>query len=363
MRRGTALIFRHVIPMVLLAWLVLIAVTALLTVKDELAKLGSGYEFSNLLMYLALTTPRRAYEYFVYAGVMGTVIALGQLAQSSELVALQSVGISKRGIVLRALAALGLITIIVMGLAEAWGSTGDRRAQQVLASSRKQSMSFSTGNSLWIKDGGVFINAKTVVPNPNGPGLEMWGVRILSFDQGVDLTRVVSAKTAQYQDGRGSAPQGWLLKDVTDQKIAAESADTEKRLELFWPSTLEPGQISARALRPSQQSIAELSQNVAYARANQLDELAFSSAMWARICFPLAVLSLALAASSFAFTSLRSGGLGRSIFIGMLIAIVFFVLQRIGANLFTTFHWPTWLANASPPLLIATWSLWRLSKA
>lgn len=357
MKRGTALIFRHVVPMVLLAWLVLIAVTALLTVKDELAKLGGGYELSNLLMYLALTTPRRAYEYFVYAGVMGTVMGLGQLAQSSELVALQSLGFSKRAIVLRALAALALLTFVVMGFAELWGSLGDRKAQEILSKSRNQGMSFSTGNSLWIKDGPVFINANTAIATENGQSVELWGVRILSFDDGVDLTRLVSAKTATHL-----ANQGWLLKDVIDQNFQPESASVVQKPELLWPSVLEPGQIAARALKPSQQSIAELAQNVSYARANQLDELAFSSAMWVRICFPLAVLSLALAAASFAFTSLRSGGLGRSIFIGMMIAIVFFVAQRIAANLFETFHWPMLVANVLPPLLIASWALGRLSR-
>jgi lipopolysaccharide export system permease protein len=356
--RSTTLIFRHVIPMVLLAWLVLIAVTALLTVKDELAKLGGGYELSNLITYLALTTPRRAYEYFVYAAVFGTVIALGQLAQNSELVALQSLGLSKRSIVMRALFALGLLTLLVMGLAESWGSTGDRKAQQVLAQARKQTMNFSTGNSLWIKDGEVFINAKTAVPNPDGIGIELWGVRILDFDQGIDLKRIVSAKTASYVK-----QQGWQLHEVIDQQIQLDSATVVRQDTMLWPSGLEPGQISARALKPSQQSILELSRNVAYARANKLDELPFSSAMWARICFPLAVLSLALAAASFAFGSLRTGGLGRSIFLGMLIAVVFFVLQRIGANLFQTFHWPMLLANSLPPLMIASWGLWRLTRA
>jgi lipopolysaccharide export system permease protein len=364
MKRSTAIIFRHVIPMVLLAWLVLIAVTALLTVKDELAKMGGGYQLSNMVTYLALTTPRRAYEYFVYAAVFGTVIALGQLAQNSELVALQSLGVSKRAIVLRALLALGLITLIVMFLAEAWGSTGDRKAQQILASARKQTMSFSTGNSLWIKDGGVFINAKTVVPDTDANGktldpnqISLWGVRILNFD-GVELTRVVSAKTARYMPD-----QGWRLQEVIDQRIGVDSATSEKLPTLMWPSQLEPGQIAARALRPNQQSIRELAENVRYARNNKLDELPFSAAMWQRICFPLAVLSLALAAASFAFTSLRTGGLGRSIFTGMLIAVVFFVLQRMGSDLFTTFRWPMLLAHSLPALIIASWGLWRLSRA
>ena len=357
MKRSSALIFRHVIPMVLLSWLVLIAVTALLTVKDELAKLGGGYELSNLITYLALTTPRRAYEYFVYAGVFGTVIALGQLASSSQLIALQSVGVSKRAIVMRALLALGLLALTVMGLAEAWGSFGDRKAQQILSQARKQSMSFSTGNSLWIKDGDVFINATTVLTKPNGLDIELWGVRILDFKGGNSLSRILSAKMANHVEG-----QGWELYEVIDQRIEKDSAVTLVQDKVLWPSKLDTSQIAARALRPSQQSIAELVSNIRYANANKLDALPFSAAMWTRICYPFVVICLALAGASFAFGSLRSGGLGRSIFSGMLIAVVFFVMQRIATNLFLTLHWPMLLANVLPPLSIGLWGLWRLSR-
>ena len=97
--------------------------------------------------------------------------------------ALQSLGLSKRAIVLRAMAALSLMTFAIMALGELWGSTGDRKAQEILSKSRKQGMSFSTGNSLWIKDGPVFINAKTAVASENGQNVELWGVRILNFQK------------------------------------------------------------------------------------------------------------------------------------------------------------------------------------
>jgi lipopolysaccharide export system permease protein len=357
MTRTNAIILRSIIPNVLLAWLTLIAVTGLLTVKDELAKLGGGYDLSEVLIYLAFTTPRRAYEYFVYASVIGTVTGLGQLAQSSELIALQSVGVSKRGIVFRALAALGVLTLLVMLGAELWGSYGDRQAQQVVTKARNENISFASGSGLWIKDGNVFINARTVVRDENSDNITLWGVRILDFESSINLRRIVSAKTATFEKN-----QGWQLQTVRDQRISSESARMEEKASMLWSSALEPVQISARALRPNQQSIAELVQTIRYAERNKLSASTFSSAMWERICFPFVVLALALAASSFAFSSLRTGGLGRSIFLGMMIAMVFFVLSRIVSNLFQTFHWPMVIAELLPALCIASFGIWRLNQ-
>jgi lipopolysaccharide export system permease protein len=357
MKRANAIVVRAIVPNVLLAWLTLIAVTALLTVKDEIAKLGGGYDINEVLAYLAFTTPRRAYDYFVYASVIGTITGLGQLAQSSELIALQSLGISKRGIVFKALAALGAMSLIVMAGAEIWGSYGDRQAQQIVTKARNQNISFESGSGLWIKDGNLFLNAKTVVRDDETLNIELWGVRILDFERSVNLRRVISAKTATYQEKRG-----WLLTDVRDQRFESESARLEQSQQMFFASQLEPVQISARALRPTQQSISELRSTIAYAKLNKLSAREFESAMWERVCFPVVVLALALAAASFAFASLRTGGLGRSIFIGLLIAMAFFVGSRIVSNLFQTFHWPALVAELLPALLIASFGIWRLNR-
>ena len=97
------LIARNVLPMVLLVWLVFVAIDSLFMVLGELDEIGIGrYNFDTILYYVLLTLPRRAYQVFVYAALIGTLLGLGQLAANSELTALRAVGVSKLKIVLPA---------------------------------------------------------------------------------------------------------------------------------------------------------------------------------------------------------------------------------------------------------------------
>ncbi len=363
MKSSTRIIFQAVIPMVLISWAALIAVTLLMSTKDEFSKLGvNNYNLATTLNYLLFTTPRRAYDFFVYSGAIGFIIGLGTLAQSSELIAMQSVGISRRGIALRGLLALALITVVVMIGAEMWGSYGDRRATQLVAQAQGRNVSFGSNSGLWIKDGGSFINARTVVVDANGQPSALWSVRILQFneatkDQGAGLSRVISAKSAKYL-----GEKGWLLLNVNDQRFTQNTGTTISLDQLTWASKLEPEQIAARAIQPGRLSVLELYRNIQFARNNQLDDRVFVSAIWQRLCFPLTVLSLALAGAPFVFGSLRSGGLGRSIFLGLLVSIGFFMIERLITGMVDTFKWSHALGNLLPPFALGAWGWWRLAR-
>ena len=52
---------------------------------DGLGDLSDTYGFSDLLIYIALTLPRRVEEFVPYATLIGALFGLGRLASSSEL--------------------------------------------------------------------------------------------------------------------------------------------------------------------------------------------------------------------------------------------------------------------------------------
>jgi len=68
-----------------------------------------------------------------------------------------------------------------------------------------------------------------------------------------------------------------------------------------------------------------------------------------------------LCAMPFAFGTLRSGGLGKRIFIGMLLAIGWYFLQKAMVSFGTVYGVPPMLANWLPAVLLATvaWGYFR----
>src|SRR5262249_7764022 len=67
----------------------LVAVFSVINATEELQQVGIGhYGVRQALWFVALTTPNQAYALFPAAALLGSVIALGGLAQRNELVAI-----------------------------------------------------------------------------------------------------------------------------------------------------------------------------------------------------------------------------------------------------------------------------------
>src|SRR3546814_15373297 len=63
----------------------------------EFGDVGKGnYGLPDAVTYIVYTIPRRAYTMFPTVAVIGALMALGQLAASSELTALRALGLSRR---------------------------------------------------------------------------------------------------------------------------------------------------------------------------------------------------------------------------------------------------------------------------
>ena len=96
MTRLDKLILKTLIPAVFLAWVVFVGFDTLLALRSELDEIGIGsYDLTRVLEYIALTVPRRLYQMFSTAAVVGCMMGLGALAARSELIALQAAGASR----------------------------------------------------------------------------------------------------------------------------------------------------------------------------------------------------------------------------------------------------------------------------
>ncbi|TNF90297.1 MAG: LptF/LptG family permease, partial [Gammaproteobacteria bacterium] len=79
------------IGVVLLAFLGMMSLFAML---EELREDDTTYLVSEMLIYVALTLPRRIYEVLPYVVFLGALIGLGSLASRSEIVIFRVAGIS-----------------------------------------------------------------------------------------------------------------------------------------------------------------------------------------------------------------------------------------------------------------------------
>lgn len=93
-----------------------------------------SYTVAKAISYTLLTVPRRLYEMFGYAALIGGLLGLGGLAGTGELTALRAAGLSKLRICVSVVITLFALTLCVAVLGEtlaAWEIAAPRRCRWV----------------------------------------------------------------------------------------------------------------------------------------------------------------------------------------------------------------------------------------
>ncbi|MCB1635069.1 MAG: LPS export ABC transporter permease LptG [Xanthomonadales bacterium] len=349
------LIWRSVLPAVLIAWVAFVAIDLVLVLLSDVDEIGIGaFDLTTMVTSKLLSLPRRAHDQFFAAATVGLLAGLGGLAASSQLIALQAAAASRWRIAMASLSVIGVLLLVVVALGQWAGPAGDRYATSMV-NYAKSSGSAIARDGLWLKEQSAIWNARQLYTPPAGE-VELWQVQRLQFDAEHRLRRVDRAARAVHRDDHW-----WLLEGQTLQLVDTRVEHTEFS-ELQLDSQLDPGQIAAQVIRPRQQSVTELYRTLQYAQANGLDARLFESALWYKLSYPVVVLSLCLAGLPFAFGSLRSGGMGKRVFLGMALAITFFFLHRAAINYVETKGLNLPLVYFLPPLLVAAWGVRRLDR-
>jgi lipopolysaccharide export system permease protein len=358
MKRVDRLVALTVLGAVLMAWLVIVGFEALLfLMHPPPSVVGKSPKLSFELIYLLMTMPRRLYEWFSIAALIGGLTGLGGLAASAELTALRAAGMSKLRIATSVVGLVALLTLGVVILGETAAPLGDQRAQNMSMQARAGDLGANTSSGYWARDGHDVINAKRVVADiDNGRrSVQMLDVRVYSLTDDGQLTSMDVAKSARHIDGR------WILSDVQRTTLDDKGVHAANAPSMVWNSRLSPDVLAQSIIHPEYLSMRDLHRTMAYKTSLGESPGVYAVSFWGRVLYPLNALVLVLCAMPFAFGSLRSGGLGKRMFIGILMAIGWYFLQKALVSFGTVYGLPPLLANLLPPLVlvVAAWLYFR----
>jgi lipopolysaccharide export system permease protein len=332
-----------------LAWFVLVGFDAFTIFIGEINDVGQGsYTLGKAAAYTLLTTPRRLYEMFSYAALIGGLLGLGGLAGTGELTALRAAGMSKLRICASVVLTLVLLTAVVVVIGETLAPFGDQKARALALAAKSKDITLAKGGSVWARDGEAVVNAGSgrTRQTDKGPAVELTRVRVFEFDaDGRLATLSVAARALHLGDQ-------WTLYDVRRTQFGEASASSTQQAEMHWASKLDPDLLALSIVKLDYLGLRDLSRNIAYLERNGQDSRSFREAYWARLIYPLNVLVLAFCALPFAFGALRSGGLSKRLFVGIVLAIGFYFLQRAVVSLGSVYGVPPAIANLIPPLLL-----------
>ena len=326
----------------LFALVILFSIDSVIDLINDLESIGKrGFTVAHAMLQLLLGMPQRLYEFMPTALLLGTLIGLGNLAARSELVALRSVGISKLRILWSVLKVGIVLILLSMWVGESVAPTTEGYVRSLNKTSDMRKISIRSRHGLWVRDSNRYINVQQVYPD-----YRMTDVWVYELDEKNKLKRASFAKKAIYEDGV------WKLSDIRHSLISEQGVETLAANEEHWERLVSPDLFDVVTVKPEFMNAKKLKKYINYLDENELNSRRYQLAYYNRFAVPLSGIAMLLLAVPFVFRSLRAGGLGQRIAIGIGVAVVFHLLSRVLSNASVVYDVPPLLGSFLPTLLV-----------
>ncbi len=351
MKRLQRYIAVHLYQGVALVLLGLLSVDLFLALANELGDLRPGsYTWSDALVYVALTLPRRIYEYLPMAAFAGALVGVGGLAARSELVAMRSAGFSRLHMAGAMVLAATVLALLQAVLGEAVMPRAEQSGRDLKFARYSSGAGQQAGDVIWLRDQTRFMRVLRV-QSASGPQF----INPLLFRLG-DAGRLVQRIAADRLVLEGNV---WRLEQVRLEDFQPQQVTGSSRERMEIEPLAEARLLQVGAIKPRFLSLRDVDAIASHLRQRGMDDRSYRVAWWVHVTNPWTLLVLVFAAGTFLHGSQRGGTAGRRLLLGLVLGLGFYVVNRTAANLAQIYVVPIALVVAAPTLLVAGWSLWK----
>jgi lipopolysaccharide export system permease protein len=331
--------------------LVIVCLSFVFEFIDEADDVGrGGYTFATAMLVVALSMVQRAYEAFPMATLIGALVSLGGLAARSELVAMRALGFSV-GRIARAVVAAGIMLALLAAAVGEWVAPAASRLAQQLQTEAQGGPVGTLGQGIWARDGEYRLRAERVPQADRLDGVRAYRIRDHR------LTEVITAPRANYRDG------AWRLPEATVTRFrSAGGVELRQVSSLRLGGALTPEALEVVVVEPDTLSGGDLREYVGYLEGNNLDSDRYRLALWVKLATPLATVVMLLLTVPLVFGSQRSTGVGQQVFLGVLIGLAFFLLNRFIGNAALIYGLPPAVSALAPTMVFLAIALFTLRR-
>ncbi len=320
---------------------VLVGLFIFLQFLDEISRVGTGnYGFFDMVLFLILSTPRVVYEIFPMSALLGTMLGLSSLAVDSELIVMRAAGISIMGIAGSVMKSAALIILTAVLIGEFVTPYAETQAQRGRSEALQKRVSQQSDFGLWMRDENSIIKVGEMLPD-----LKLLNVKIFEFDDAGNMRAAAVADSGKFENNE------WVLFNLRQSIFVDKGIKTIHMESANWHSKLGPEVLKVFLVRPEQLSALDLDRYIKHLQENSQNTDRYELAFWQKISSPLAIVVMVLLGIPFVFRSVRSGGVGGTLFLGIMLGLIFFAMAKGFGFLVLIYGIPP-LAGAFIPLLI-----------
>jgi lipopolysaccharide export system permease protein len=330
---------------------ILVALFSLLELMSQLDDAGKGnYQVKDVILFIGLTLPRRMLELMPISTLLGSVVALGLLADHNELLAMQAGGVSVRRICWSVFAT-GTVLILLTGLlAEIVVPPLDQLARKKRALAISGTGFTLTKQGFWARRNSTYIHVGKTHSGGVATDLD-----IFETDGKGRLEIFTHAREANIQNNNQ-----WVLRAVTRKTFTDRGITTTHMASLTLDSFLSSDQVEVLEIPADSLSSTDLYRYAGAMRESGQNADRYALALWRKLGIPLTTGAMVLLSLPFVFGSTRSVAAGKRIMMGSFVGIVFYFGDQVIVNIGLLLRLSPIIIAMTPVILISGIALWKL---
>lgn len=385
------LIYRYVIKkiatMIIVVLFSLVMLSLTIRIGEQISEVGRGdFTFIDALIFSACYSLPDISIYFPMAGLIGCMIALGNLASTRQLIIIQAAGVSRFKILMSFLWFIVPLSAADLAIQQWASPAATSYAQTLKANKQNGGNFFATNQSIWAKAANEFIYARfnfnstldqtLIVKLDNQGQLEeliiganaQWNKQqqawilekavvydFSDFTPRQSLTQQVTNyfKTGKVQAFARDEFENYLKKLQQEQDKLHAKFNFRIYVNYLWETSIDPQKLQLVTVDISNLSISSLFHYVQFLELTQQNANSYKYTLASKIFSPLSFFVMLFVATSSIFGNMRNASMIFKIFISVIFGLVFYVLNNTIGPLLINYNIPSYIAALAPIICFA----------
>ncbi len=317
----------------------LTCVFAFVSLIEIVEAYGTRFEVATVAKLLGLAIPVMIYQLAPMMLMIGTLLGIATLSRNSELIAIQSSGISKRRFSFSVLGFAFLFALAMFAWGELIVPTSERLSEKLRLVHEGSTVD---DLKLWFRDSNRFVHVHNILGNET-----LQDIKIYHVSENGSLHSRTTAGSAVFLDNSDSL----LLRNAIVETLREGSIGRELHEELKYQLNIDRQMIKSFGRESSQMSIFELKKHVDFLNESGQSSEFYELSFWNRIILPLSIVAMAAIVIPFGFR--RTQNIGFQVLAGLVISLIFFAVQQSAGYIVLLYGFPP-LAGAMTVLFIVS---------
>jgi len=348
-------IVKEVLKGSFVALVLLLTLFNLFTLSDELKHLGDGnYGLTEIMTYVALTSPRVTYELIPSAALLGSLFVIGAMANNREIVAMRAAGLSIFWVIKSVMLAGGILVVFALFIGEFVAPEAERTAQMIKTTAKNREVIMGSRYGIWLREGNKFINIRKIVEKG-----KLADIYIYEVDEQGHLVFANHVEQATFLGENQWRMDGIVQTKISEHKIVSNKKQQQEQ----WQTSIDPDLLDVVVVKAENMSLYDLYMYAHFLKDNNQKSQSFELAFWSRLVNPFITFVMLMVSIPFVVSIKRGAGTGGRMMIGIVIAMLFNIFDKIAGHVGLVYGFNPMIMAILPSLIVFSCAVYMVNRA